>query len=205
MALENRETGNYITILGGKFCQRVKDGTEGAVKRVNKIGKTVSEKYYDSFVGKLVDIKITDGEYGKAWNFYFQDTKEVYILQLGYNNGFANALLKMLPNADLTKEMKVSPVSKEENGKVKSSLFVNQDGVALKHAYTTDNPIGLPQWTQITVKGEKVWDSTDQLKFLENMVMTTIKPKLVGFKMEAQTTQAVPAEAVELETEKLEF
>jgi hypothetical protein len=204
MALENRETGNYITILGGKFCQRVKDGTEGAVKRTNKIGKVVSEKFYDSFTARLIDIKITDGEYGKAWNFYFQDTKEVYILQLSYNNSLANTLLKILPNVDLTKELKLSPSQKEENGKIKTSLFVNQDGVALKHYYSKEHPNGLPQWTQIVVKGEKVWDSTDQLVFLENMVMTTIKPKLVGSKVEAQTTQTVE-EPVELDTEKLEF
>ena len=203
MPLENRENGNYITILGGKFCQRVKDGTEGSVKRTNKIGKVVSEKFYDSFTGKLVDVKITDGTYGKAWNFYFQDQKEVYILQLGYNNGFANAFLKMLPNADLTKEMKVSPVMKEDNGKMKSSLFVNQDGVALKHFYTKDKPNGLPVWKQITVKGEKVWDSTDQLKFLEDMVMTTIVPKLAGAKVSPASVAV--AEPVELDTEKLEF
>lgn len=204
MALENRETGNYITILQGKFCQRVKDGTEGAVKRTNKIGKVVSEKFYDSFTAKLIDIKIADGTYGKTWNFYFVDQKETYILQLSYNNSLANTLLKILPNVDLTKELKLSPSQKEENGKVKTSLFVNQDGVALKHFYSKDNPNGLPQWKQIVVKGEKVWDSTDQLVFLENMVMTTIKPKLAGSKVEAETTQTVE-EPVELDTEKLEF
>jgi len=204
MALENRETGNYITILGGKFCQRVKDGTEGSVKRVNKVGKTVSEKFYDSFTARLIDIKTGDGAYGKTWNFHFQDKGEVYILQLSYNNSLANALLKILPNADLTKEMKLSPSQKEENGKIKTSLFVNQDGVALKHYYSKEHPNGLPEWKQIVVKGEKVWDSTDQLVFLENMVMTTIVPKLVGSKVQAQATQAVE-EPVELDTEKLEF
>jgi hypothetical protein len=202
MALENRENGNYITILNGKFCQRVKEGTEGAVQRTNKLNKVVFEKFYDSFTGRLIDIKIADGTYGKTWNFYFQDSGEVYILQLSYNNGFANALLKMLPNADLTKEMKVSPSMKEENGKIKSSLFVNQDGKPLKHFYTKDNPNGFPQWTQITVKGEKVWDSTDQLKFLEEMVNTTILPKLVR-----NVEVAEPAEITEPaeENEKLDF
>ena len=204
MALENKLDGNYITILGGKLCQRVKEGTEGSIKRTNKIGKIVSEKFYDSFTGKLVDIKTADGAYGKTWNFHFQDKAEIYVLQLSYNNGFAMALLKTLPNADLTKEMKVSPFTKEVDGKNKSTLFVNQDGTALKHYYTKEHPNGLPEWKQITVKGEKVWDSTDQLKFLEDMVKTTIVPKLAGSKIEAQVSQAVE-EPVELETEKLEF
>lgn len=207
MALENRESGNYITILNGKLCQRVKDGTEGSIKRVNKIGKTVSEKFYDSFTGRLIDIKMGDGTYGKTWNFYFQDKGEVYILQLSYNNGYANSLLKMLPNADLTKELKVSPSSKEVDGKIKTSLFVNQDGVALKNFYNKEHPNGLPEWKQIVVKGEKVWDSTDQLVFLENMVMTTIVPKLAGNKVAAPVAQSEQMELApdEIQVDKLEF
>lgn len=56
----NHDGGKYFTILNGKFCQRVPDNTEGAVKRTNKLGKIVYEKFYDSFVGKLVGVKTTD-------------------------------------------------------------------------------------------------------------------------------------------------
>jgi hypothetical protein len=180
MGLEQRSEGKYITILGGKFCQRVQEGTEGAVTRVNKLGKTVHEKFYDSFTGRLVSIKVQDGAYGKTWNFGFKDKEEVYTLQLSYSNSFATAFLKMLPNVDLTKEMKVSPSVKEVDGKNRSSLFINQDGVAIKHAYTKDNPNGMPDMEQVTVKGEKVWDDTKRIAFLYNMVSTTIVPKLGG-------------------------
>jgi hypothetical protein len=178
MGLENKEEGNYITILGGKFCQRVSEGTEGAVKRVNKIGNTVYEKFHDSFTGKLTDIKVKDGTYGKTWNFYFTDKKDTYILQLSYSNSFATAFLKMLPNIDLTKEMKISPSVKEVDGKNKSSLFVNQDGQSIKHAYTMENPNGMPDMEQVEIKGEKVWDDTKRLVFLQKMVDTEILPKL---------------------------
>lgn len=178
MGLENREGGNYITVLNGKFCQRVKEGTEGAVQRVNKLGNTVWEKFYDDFTAKLLSIKTRDGAYGKSWIFDFRDREEIYHLQLSYSNSYAKAFLKMLPNADVTKEMKLSPSVKEVEGKKKSSLFVNQGGVALKHAYTKDNPNGLPPMTQVTVKGEVVWDDTDQIAFLHDMVMRDIVPKL---------------------------
>ena len=180
MGLEQRIGGNYITILGGKFCQRVQEGTEGAVTRVNKIGNTVHEKFYDSFTGKLVDIKVQDGTYGKTWNFQFQDKEEIYTLQLSYSNSFSTAFLKMLPNVDLSKELKVSPSTKEVDGKMKSSLFINQDGVALKHKYTRENPGGMPDMEQITIKGVLVWDDTKRLEFLQNMVDTQILPKLAG-------------------------
>lgn len=178
MGLENRESGNYITILGGRFCQKVDENTAGAVERVNKLGKVVYEKFYTSFTGKLVDIKTKEGDYGKSWIFSFQDGKEVYHLQLSYSNSFATQFLKMLPNADLTKPMKVSPSTKEVDGKNKSSLFIQQDGVALKHAYTRENPNGLPDMEEITIKGQKTWDDTKRLQYLEDMVNIEILPKL---------------------------
>lgn len=182
MGLGTQENGKYISIVGGRFCIRVAEGSEGAVSRVNKIGKTVHEKYYDNFTGKLVGIKTTDGgTYGKQWVFSFQDAGEIYNLQLGYTNSFAKNIIKMLPNADLSKEMKVSPSTKvEPDGTKKSSIFINQDGKALKHAYTREVPNGLPPMTQVTVKGTLVWDDTDQMVFLEKMVNEKIIPKLGG-------------------------
>lgn len=178
MGLDNRAEGKFITILGGKFSIRAKEGEEGAVQRTNKLGKVVWEKFYDKFTGHLVSIKVTDGTYGKSWNFGFRDNGELYTLQLSYSNSFATAFLKMLPNIDLTKEMTVSPSVKEVDGKNKSSLFVNQDGVAIKHKYTKDVPNGLPPMEQVTVKGELVWDDTKRIAFLHEMVNKDILPKL---------------------------
>ena len=178
MGLDTRQSGNFITILGGKLCQRVPDGTEGAVQRTNKLGNVVFEKFYDSFTGKLIDIKVQDGTYGKTWNFVFKDKEEPYTLQLSYSNSFSTALLKMLPNVDLTKEMKISPSVKEIDGKTRSSLFINQDGKAIKHAYSRENANGMPDMEQVTVKGILVWDDTKRLEFLEKMVYETIIPKL---------------------------
>jgi hypothetical protein len=201
MGLDNRQAGNYITILAGKLCQRVPEGTEGAIKRVNKLGNTVFEKFYDSFTGRLVDIKVQDGTYGKTWNFVFVDKDEPYILQLSYSNSFATALLKILPNIDLTKEIKVSPSVKEVDGKNRSTLFINQDGQALKHAFTRENPNGMPDMEQVTVKGVLVWDDTKRLEFLQNMVDTVIMPKLSGANNQvAQPIAEAPAEE-EFDTE----
>lgn len=180
MAFENRVQGQFFTIFGGRFCQRVPEGTVGAVSRVNKLGKTVYERYHDSFTGKLVGIKTQDGEYGKSWLFSFKDKNEVYHLQLPYSGSFSSQFLKILPNVDLSQEMRVSPSQKEVDGKMKSSLFINQNGNPVKHAYTKDNPNGLPPLEQVTVKGQQVWDDTKQLEFLYNMVATTIIPKLEG-------------------------
>ncbi len=189
MGLGNRQSGNYITILNGKFSQKqdpkkwenvtdVELKSNGIFKRVNKIGNTVFEKYYDKFTGFLKNIKTNEGAYGKSWIFTFKDENEIYHLQLSYSNSFATAFLKMLPNIDVSKVMTLSPSVKEIDGKNKSSLFVNQDGSVIKHAYTMDKPNGLPDMEQVMVKGEKVWDDTKRLQFLEQMILDDIMPKL---------------------------
>ena len=201
MGLDTRQTGNFITILGGKLCQRVSEDTIGAVKRTNKLGNVVYEKFYDSFTGKLIDIKVQDGTYGKTWNFVFKDKEEPYTLQLSYSNSFSTALLKMLPNIDLTKEMKISPSVKEIDGVNRSSLFINQDGKAMKHAYSRENPNGMPDMEQVTVKGVLVWDDTKRLEFLDNMVQTVILPKL----REINGNAPVAPVANEIKAEEVEF
>ena len=178
MGLEQRAEGKFITILGGKFCQRVPEGTDGATQRLNKVGKTVWEKYYDSFTGYLVSIKIQDSDYGKTWNFGFKAGDELYTIQLSYSNSFATAFLKTLPKVDLSKPMKLSPSVKDVDGKNRSTLFVNQDDKALKHAYTKEAPNGLPNMEQLTVKGQLVWDDTKRIEFLRAMVEKDILPKL---------------------------
>ena len=178
MGFSDREGGKYITILGGKFCIRVPQETPGAVARVNKLGKTVYEVFHDAFTGKLIGIRTKDSEYGKNWEFDFQDGGEVYTLQLSYSNSYATNLLKILPNANLEKEMKIQPSQKVEDGKTKSSLFVSQDGVTLKHAYTKDNPNGMPDMEKILVKGQETWDDSKRLVFLQAMVERDILPKL---------------------------
>jgi len=190
MAFEDRDGGIYFTILGGKFAIKLdpklwenKSDAElleaRVVKRINKAGKTVYERYHNSFTGKLIGIKTQDSTaYGKNWLFSFQDGGEVYNLTLSYSNSFATAFLKTLPNIDLSKEMKVQPSVKEVDGKDKSSLFVSQDGVTLKHAYTRENPNGMPDMEQITVKGILQWDDTKRINWLHDMVVRDIIPKL---------------------------
>ena len=194
MGFSNKQDGNFVTILGGRFCIRVPEGTPGAVTRKNKVGKTVHEIFHDSFTGKLIGIKVQDGEYGKSWIFSFRDSGEVYHLQLSYSNSFATALLKMLPNVDLTKEFKVSPSTKEVDGQKKSSLFINQSGVSVKHAFTREHPNGMPDMEQVTVKGQQVWDDTKRIEFLYNMVATTIIPKLEGVPESAQAPATTDAD-----------
>jgi len=182
MGLDNRVAGNYFSIFEGRFEKRVDEPIEGVTEtRVNKVGATVHAKYYNEFTGKLVGIKVKDGQYGKQWIISFKDGNDFYHWQSPYRNGFVSQFLKMLPNVDTSLPMRVQPQQKKVDGVMKSSLFINQNGVSIKHAYTRDNPNGLPPMTQVMFQGDKKWDDTDQMAFLEAMIMTSIVPKLDGF------------------------
>lgn len=178
MGFADRTGGKYFTIMGGKCVVRVQEGTPGAVARKNKKDVIVHEVHHDSFEGKLVNIRTRETPFGKSWEFDFVDGGEVWTLQLPYSNSNSTALLKMLPNVDLTQPMKIQPSQKMEDGVAKSSLFVSQNGTTLKHAYTKDAPNGLPPMEQVTVKGQLVWDDSKRIDFLHAMVLADIIPKL---------------------------
>lgn len=175
----NKESRVYFNIIDGKFCIRVPEGTQGASSRTNKVGNVVHEVYHDNFTGLLTGIRVTDSdEYGKSWNFDFVAGGEEYTLKLSYSNSFAQNFLKILPNIDLSKEFKLTPVTKVVDGKNKSSLFINQGGESLKHAFTRENPNGMPDLVQVKIKGKDTWDDSDRLEFFEKMVNDTIVHKL---------------------------
>lgn len=178
MGLQNNQSKTYAHIYKGKITLEVPEGTEGAVTRVNKNGREVSEVFFDSYEGTLIDITTGNGNYGKYWLFTFEDQGEEFTLQSSYSDSYAKALLKSLPNIDVKKPFKITPEMKTENGDTKTALYINQNGEGVKWAYTKENPNGLPQWEKITVKGEEKWDDTKELLFLEEMVQKEIIPNL---------------------------
>lgn len=176
MFSDKKPLKNYFNIVEGKLTIRVPEGTPNALTRVNKIGKTVHEVKHDSFTGKIASITTSDSPYGKNWEIDFKANDEsIWTLQLGYSSSFAKALLKKLPNINLQEEMTVSPFSGEIDGKKISTITVYQNGVKIEPFYNKENPNGLPQMELITVKGVETWDDTKQLKFLEEMVKTTMQ------------------------------
>lgn len=179
MALEKNNNAVFLSISDGKITKRVKQPTSESVTRVTKEGKTVHEEIYDGVSGIITDIQVKEHQsFGKFWNITIEDDGVRYILQTNYSGGYASAFLKTLPNIDVEERVRFAPHMKIENDKKKVTLFLQQGGKALKHAYTKDEPNGLPQMKQIKVKGVLQWDDSEMMEFLENMVKETILPKL---------------------------
>lgn len=186
LSTSTHESKTYLNILGGKFTQKVKEGTEGAVSRINKKNETVWELHYDTLFGKIVDIKLEDTDYGKVWVITFQDGIDYFYLHLSYSSTITNGLMFRLPNIDFNQGvvLKVFRIFNKEKNKDQDFLVVYQGGTNKEHKvlpkFTKETPNGLPPMKKVKVKGVETWDNSDQLEFIQNMVETEIKPKLNG-------------------------
>ena len=168
----------YLTISDGKICRRVQSPTATSKERTNKEGRVVHEEFYTGWVGKIVDIKTRESEYGKDWQIHLEDENGIAILSMKYSSGYAASFLKALPNVDLTENVQLNPKMTIEGERKKTTLFINQGGKSVKWAFTKDNPNGIPSLKKIKIKGVEQWDDTDLMEFLEDMVNTKILPKI---------------------------
>lgn len=185
MAAGQSNTGIFYGISNGKIVRQFQSKTARSVERTNKNGKQVHEEFYDYLDGIITGITTKDHtDYGKFWVITLKDGEQDQILQFNYSSGYANGFLKALPNVDLTSKVKLSPSAKTEDGKTKTTLFINQHGKAIKWFYTKETPNGIPELRQQKVKGKIVWDDSDIMEFLEKMVKTDIQP-LLGSTKEA--------------------
>lgn len=183
MGLENSEHGNFLTIGNGKICKQVKTPSKTSVERKNKNDKIVHEEFYDKISGIITNITTKEhDEFGRFWMVTLQDGDEKFILQLNYSSGYSSAFLKTLPNVNLEERVTLIPKLTMDGLKKKVTMFINQGGHALKHAYTKDSPNGLPAMIKKEGKGKDkgkiTWDDSEMMEFLEQMVKDEILPKL---------------------------
>jgi hypothetical protein len=158
-------------------------------------------------------VSITTNEsenYGKQWVFKFDisetpSDKKFVVYQVGYDNGYAINILSRLPNANLEKDIRMSAYAfTDENGKEKKGITLFQEGKKIQPAYTKDAPNGLPQMKKVKVNSKEVWDKTDMLEFLENMVNTEIIPNLPKEVDPLDTVAAFEAEKPAIKQEEEE-
>lgn len=184
MSVGNLKKRNYYSMSGGLVVRQFKEATEFSKTRINKNGKTVHEEFYEYISGIITGITTKESpEFGRFWIITMNDDGDEFILQLNYSSGYTNAFLKCLPNVDLKKKVQLIPkVSIEDGGKKKATMFVNQGGKAIKWFYTKDNPNGIPELKSKpgkgAMKGKTIWDDSDIMEFLEEMVTTKIVPQL---------------------------
>jgi hypothetical protein len=134
-----RPKGTYYTVLSdGKFHTEVEEGTEGAVRREyetsdGKKGVKI-ERIAQTITGRLTNISIYEGDYGKLLQLTMGDND--LIISLPTQSSFGEDVMKKLPNIDVEKDVKLSPYSfVDENGKTRKGISIVQDGVKVENYY----------------------------------------------------------------------
>lgn len=174
---QNSGTLTFVNISKGRLIIK-KDGV-------------VSE--YGYLEGHLIGIEIQDAEYQgdkyKRLSLKINDGAQNFLLQMRLDSGYGRAFCCIIPNANLEWPMKINPSFKDDRG----SLFINQNGQALKWYFTKDHPNGLPQMKSFEHRGKVMWDNTDQQEFFVNM-LNQLKAKLVPEVMAGPPTPIDPAQ-----------
>ena len=166
-----RTSTTYLTIAEGFLCQRSKEPREGYVTRQTSTGKTVHERRFEAIEGKVNDVSSKQTEWGRKWTIDLQDGAECYLLTMDYDSAYAKYIINALLSEafDRSQPVMIKPYyfTDKNTGKQKKGATVSQNGQKLEWRYGRDD---MPQMVQVVVKGEKVWDDTEQLAFLQDKV-----------------------------------
>lgn len=164
---EGHDSVTYVNIKEGKFVVK------------NKNGEIES---FGGLQGKLKKAEFVQEEYqGKRYEkakLFFDYVGETLVLQVrtdsGYFRGFCNSLRSGNPNELVT--LKPS-CKKDEKGKVQNTIFVQQDGSYLKHAFTKDNMGDLPPLEKIEFRGDIQYDNSKQVNYWKQWLKYVTNPK----------------------------
>jgi hypothetical protein len=172
-----RGGGNFYTIMQGKLVTPCEEDDKGAVKRVNKNGKTVWEKHKDGFEGHMTNAKYqksNDKKFPDKINITLRDkeSKMSIILSLPVDSNYASTFFQVMKNIDLRKPVAFEPyyyIKKEDKhkspAKYTSGVGITQNGEKLDFFWERDE---VPQWKKITDPDDDdkvTWSKTKQMKF----------------------------------------
>lgn len=174
MALENFSSGKvFLSIADGKLVRSFREATPETKERINKNGKQVFEQSFDAIVGRLTSVGKKENDYGIFIEIGLTDGKDNYSISTQFSGRYSSSFLKALPNIDLSKDVRLLPWSmidkNDPSKKVTGITLYQNDGngfVKVPPFYTKEDPKGLPQMKQVTLKGKTQWDDTEMMDFL---------------------------------------
>lgn len=143
-------------------------------------GKGEQKTILDGWQGLVTDLKIEkdiyEGNEFDRLSLLLDDNKERIWLQMRLDSGYGRSVAFKLPNCNLKQQVGFQPTYNEETKA--SSVFVSQGGTNIKQKWSKDNPGELPPLVETTFKGKKVYDNTNQMEFIKDYLLNTIKPQL---------------------------
>jgi hypothetical protein len=205
MALGIKTNATYLNVRNGKLYRYSKTKEEGTTTILNKKGEEKYYYIYDYIEGYITKMSTrTENLMGIDKLFLsiqFVDGTETYYINMDVDSKYFENFCSIIPNANLSRPLRMVPTQKEVDGKMKSGLLLIQDSQVLKWFYTNDNPQGRPE-VDVTLnkKGEVVdYDREARNKFyfdlLQKLNSSLLNPTMLPeVSQVSQTKQAVVEE-----------
>ncbi len=159
--LENSHSkSTYVNISKGRFYTR----------------ENGQPKYYGELEGYINSVNIIKDTYNgnqfEVLQVLVADDKESFILQMRTDSGYFRSFCNALKSGNIYDKFIFSPFYTEEKGKTRTVLFLKQNSVPLKFYHTLKKMGELPPLEKITYKGKEIWDSTKQINYWKNWLMS---------------------------------
>jgi hypothetical protein len=174
----------FVRISNGQIVASSESNDPKAVSRVNKLGKTVYERYYASIVGKITQLSIAESKFGEneiRVGLKFGD--KYGILSFNADSSYGRGFYNQIFNLDLTKNIIFTPWQKVfEDGKKRTNLYLSY-GRNEKVAYSL--PEGTPEIKWLETKKGNVMDPASKIDhddFLETKLKEFIESNDLTFK-----------------------
>lgn len=153
----------YVNIKEGRLYTKEKDAEPSFFTALTGtiIGVAFKVEEFRNKTHEIMQLKVSDGT-------------ETFLMQMRTDSGYFRGFCNSLKSGDPVKQVRISASSKLEQGAEypKTTCFVAQDGKALKHFYTRENPGDLPLLETVKFKGVDMWDGSKQIKFWKDWLLS---------------------------------
>lgn len=148
-------TGNYskktyLSIISGKFAQKVDAGTPNAVTRKIKKGKNegqdTHELLFDKLSGQIKEMTIKRNDFGEQLEIVLSDVGEVFYVNIPVESKYFDHFCSKIGSANLNQTVEIAPYSFTPKGETttKSGINLFQGGQKLPYFFTKEDPKGKP-------------------------------------------------------------
>lgn len=186
---ENKQVQKtFLQVKNGKIIQLVNENTETSKEFETKNGKKYHAEVFTNIVSTAKYLQVFTDEYEgieyKKLSITLCDNEQNFeCLTMSFNSNVASSLLTRLYNLDFNPLQEINiGVFKDKDGF--DVLFVKQNGITIKSAFSESNP--LPKWIKTTVNKKEVWDKSEYMDALESLV--DLINKRLKFEPEIQET-----------------
>jgi len=183
-------TGGIAAFLGiskGMFYQTVDANTEGAVARVNKMGKTVYEKWFDNaFTARIIAVNIKKNNYDGGDELYItlEDGDMIrWILQFAMDSAYGRTFMGTFWKIKPEDEIVIEPwyyIPKQNNPerKYSSGMTIYQYGAKVERFFTQENLSNVPPLVDTIFNGKPAKDNTQQMLYLKKLLQYWVSQRL---------------------------